>query len=176
MFERVGFGCCPTTTLPLHRLAATSTSNMTCASCVDRFTHRVPEMDLTADREILQQINVDCHALWTPMAKRRFLRVVILDRAVSRPSTISRMLILVAAGRTLELAAVRSLEVGTQAAAAIMAAGNIGASCQTDVLCWRAAASGCIDAPGLQFIYRRLEAREQTSQSCSVDGVFRGST
>lgn len=44
----------------------------------------------------------------------------------------------------------------------MMTGGTIGASCQTDGL----AASGCIDARGLQFIYRRLEA------SCSGDGVF----
>lgn len=45
------------------------------------------------------------------------------------------LLILVVAGRTLEMAAaVASLEVGTQAVAAMLAAGTIGASCQTDVL------------------------------------------
>jgi hypothetical protein len=127
-------------------------------------------MDLTAFGEILQRCNVECHALWTPMAKPRFPRVVILDRAVS--PTLSRMLILVVARRALEIAAVTSLEVGTQAVAAIMAASTIGASCQTDGLCWRAAVSGCIDARGLQFIYPRLEAREQTSQGCSGDGVL----
>lgn len=130
MFERVGFGSCPTITAPCPPPSPRRDFNLKhdhCASCVDRPLHQrgVPEMDLTA---ACAQANpaaaaVQCGMPCTldPNGKNvDFPESLFWGRAVLPVISMMLLMILVAAGRTLEMAAaVASLEVGTQAVAAM---------------------------------------------------------
>lgn len=187
MFERVGFGSCPTITAPCPPPSPRRDFNLKhdhCASCVDRPLHQrgVPEMDLTA---ACAQANpaaaaVQCGMPCTldPNGKNvDFPESLFWGRAVLPVISMMLLMILVAAGRTLEMAAaVASLEVGTQAVAAMMADGTIGASCQTDVLAgeprrvvasMRAGCSSFIDA------WRRASKQVRVALAMVFLGVTR---